>query len=162
MSQAEPTTIAEEKTCCITADSSAAAGRGCTTPVIAACVFAVLAVGLGAFGAHALKPRLVESGMLEVWKTAVDYQMWHALALLCLGVWVRVEPDSICCLRRAVAILWTAGIILFSGSLYALALGAPKVLGAVTPLGGLAFILGWLLLALGGWRLLRAREKCRG
>ena len=127
--------------------------------MIFAGVFAALAVALGAFGAHALNERLVASGMLEVWQTAVEYQMWHALALLGLGVWVRLEPAVCCCLRRAIAILWVAGIVLFSGSLYALALGAPKWLGPVTPLGGLCFILGWLLFALGAAKLLKARRK---
>lgn len=127
--------------------------------MIFAGVFAALAVALGAFGAHALNERLVASGMLEVWQTAVEYQMWHALALLGLGVWVRLEPAVCCCLRRAIAILWVAGIMLFSGSLYALALGAPKWLGPVTPLGGLCFILGWLLFALGAAKLLKARRK---
>lgn len=144
------------------AGASSALGGGCTVAMIFASVFAALAVGLGAFGAHALKPRLLEAGTLDIWKTAVDYQMWHALALLGLGVWVRIENSCAFSARRAIAVLWVVGIVLFSGSLYALALGAPKVLGAVTPLGGVAFILGWLLLALSGVRLLRARKGRRG
>lgn len=127
--------------------------------MIFAGVFAALAVALGAFGAHALNERLVQNGMLDVWRTAVDYQMWHALALLGLGVWVRLEPSCASCLRRAVAILWVLGIVFFSGSLYVLALGGPKWLGPVTPLGGLCFIAGWLLLALGAAKLLRARRR---
>lgn len=140
---------------CGTANSSG----GCTVAMIFAGVFAALGVALGAFGAHALNERLVQSGMLEVWRTAVDYQMWHALALLGFGVWVRLERDCASCLRRAVAVLWVLGIILFSGSLYVLALGGPKWLGPVTPLGGLCFIVGWLLLALAAAKLLRARHK---
>lgn len=127
--------------------------------MIFAGVFAALAVALGAFGAHALNERLVQSGMLDVWRTAVDYQMWHALALLGLGAWVRLEPACASCLRRAVTILWVLGIVLFSGSLYVLALGGPKWLGPVTPLGGLCFIAGWLLLALCAAKLLNARRK---
>ena len=84
--------------------------------------------------------------MLDVWQTAVQYHAWHALGLLAVGVstfhfggvWI-----------RSAGWLFAAGIVLFSGSLYALALGAPKALGAVTPFGGLAFILGWLALAIG-------------
>lgn len=141
-------------------DSNAPAlGGGCTVSMAFAAVLAALAVGLGAFGAHALKPTLLEAGTLETWKTAVDYQMWHALALLGLGVWVRLEPQCTKCARRAIAMLWVLGVILFSGSLYAVSLGAPKVLGAITPFGGVAFIVGWLLLALGALRLLKPRQR---
>lgn len=103
---------------------------------------AALAVALGAFGAHGLKARL-SSEMLAVWQTAVQYHAWHALGLLAVGflspsIWSKVAGG-----------LLAAGIVLFSGSLYALALGAPRFFGAVTPLGGLAFILGWLAFAVG-------------
>lgn len=135
------------------------AGGGCTVAMIFGGVFAALAVGLGAFGAHALNERLVQNGMLEVWRTAVDYQMWHALALLGFGVWVRLEPACASCLRRAVAVLWVLGIVCFSGSLYALALGGPKWLGPITPLGGLCFIVGWLLLVLVAAKLLKGHRK---
>ncbi len=99
------------------------------------------AVALGAFGAHALRGVLDERG-LELWRTAVNYHFWHALAL-CLAFCFLGEPHR----RRAMA-SFGVGIVLFSGSLYALALGAPRWFGAITPLGGLAFIAGWLLL---GW-----------
>ena len=106
---------------------------------------AALAVALGAFGAHGLKARL-SSEMLDVWQTAVQYHAWHALGLLAAGVsGFHFEGIWI----RSAGWLFAAGIVLFSGSLYALALGAPRALGAVTPLGGLAFILGWLALAVG-------------
>lgn len=109
-------------------------------------------VALGAFGAHGL--RLGAQG-LETWQTAVTYHLVHALALLAVGVWSRVAAQSG---YPAPATLDAAGwslalgIVLFSGSLYALALGGPRWLGPVTPLGGLAFIAGWLLLA---WTALR-------
>jgi len=102
----------------------------------AAC-FALLAVALGAFGAHALKGALVERGTLETWKTAVDYQIWHALALLLIAA---IDGN-----RRSAA-CFVLGILLFSGSLYFIALGGPSWLGPVTPLGGLSFMLGWVLL----------------
>lgn len=99
-----------------------------------------LAVGLGAFGAHALKGALQTNDTTEVWKTAVLYHFVHALALLVLAV----LPGA----SRAAAGLFLAGIVLFSGSLYLLALTNIKWLGAVTPLGGLCFLAGWLALIL--------------
>lgn len=99
-----------------------------------------MAVGLGAFGAHGLKARL-SAEMLAVWQTAVQYHAWHALGLLAVGFLV---PSV---WAKAAGALLAAGIVLFSGTLYALALGAPRGLGAVTPVGGLAFILGWLCFA---------------
>lgn len=98
-----------------------------------------LAVTLGAFGAHALKGRIGPDA-LGWWQTAVDYQMWHALAVLGLGL--SGTPRW-----RLPAWLMVGGAIIFSGTLYALALGGPKWLGAVTPLGGIAMICGWGLLA---------------
>ena len=101
-------------------------------------------MGLGAFGAHGLKARLSDD-MLAVWQTAVQYHAWHALGLLAVGVTgFHVEGTSL----KASGWLFLAGVALFSGSLYALALGAPRGVGAITPFGGLAFILGWLAFAL--------------
>lgn len=100
-------------------------------------------VGCGAFGAHALRPRLLELGRLETWQTAVHYHLVHALALLALAALARANAN------RAVAwtaALWAIGIVLFSGSLYWLAVGGPRWLGPVTPLGGVAFLAGWLSL----------------
>lgn len=104
--------------------------------------FALTAVILGAFGAHALKVILLERGTLETWKTAVDYHMWHALGLLLLANLPLNDKIARFCLNS-----FCLGIFLFSGSLYALALGAPNWLGPITPLGGLCFIVGWGLLA---------------
>ena len=103
-----------------------------------------LAVTLGAFGAHALKGR-IGADALGWWQTAVEYQMWHALAVLTLGV-------SGASRWRLPAWLMVGGVLVFSGTLYALAVGPPKLLGAITPLGGIAMILGWALLA---WRVTR-------
>ena len=114
-------------------------------------LLAMAAVALGAFGAHALKGRL-EADMAAVWQTAVQYHGWHALALLAAGLLLLHRPDA-----GAVAIaawLFAAGIVLFSGSLYMLALTGTRGLGAVTPLGGLAFLAGWAAFAWGAWRTL--------
>jgi uncharacterized membrane protein YgdD (TMEM256/DUF423 family) len=109
-------------------------------------VLACLAVVLGAFGTHGLKAS-VGPEELGWWQTAVQYQMWHALGVLALGLanrhWTRLP-----------AMLLAAGAVIFSATLYAMALGAPHWLGAVTPLGGLAMIAGWALLA---WRSARHR-----
>ena len=114
-----------------------------------------LAVMTGAFGAHALKTRLSPEA-LSWWHTAVAYQMWHALGLLALGILLRVSLNNPATLPvtgvNTSAVLLQAGIVIFSGSLYAMALGAPRWFGAITPIGGLAFIAGWLWLA---WNLMR-------
>jgi uncharacterized membrane protein YgdD (TMEM256/DUF423 family) len=107
----------------------------------AGCVLAGLGVVLGAFGAHALRGR-VDDAMLAVWETGVQYHLVHALALLIVAV---ARPQGR--LGAAAGPLFAAGIVLFSGSLYALVLTGTRLWGAVTPLGGLAFILGWLVLA---------------
>lgn len=112
-------------------------------------VFGFLAVALGAFGAHALRSRLSPSD-LDIYETGVRYQMYHALALLAVAWATSQWPDAGA--LRAAGWLFVAGILLFSGSLYALALSGHRVLGAVTPLGGLAFLLAWVLLA---WTALR-------
>ena len=113
--------------------------------VIAALLMAA-AVGCGAFGAHALKARLPPE-QLAVWQTAVNYHAWHALGVLAVGLLMLHVPDA-AALRYAAALL-VAGIVLFSGSLYGLALGAPSLLGFVTPFGGAAFIAGWVTVAIG-------------
>ena len=109
-------------------------------------VLGATGVAIGAFGAHALKGTLEASGMREVWETAVRYQLLHATALLGFAAWLRPaeRPGAAC----AWAIrLWVLGTLLFSGSLYALALGGPRWLGPVTPIGGFALIAGWVLAA---------------
>ena len=102
-----------------------------------------VAVALGAFGAHALRARLTPD-MTAVWQTAVQYHAWHALAVLAVGVLLLQWPG-----QRSVEVagwLFVAGIVLFSGSLYAMALTGVRGLGAVTPFGGVAFLAGWAAL----------------
>lgn len=108
-----------------------------------------LAVLMGAFGAHALKSRL-SSTQLETYATAVHYHFYHALALLAVGLTLRLLPEAIP--LRISGWLFLFGLIAFSGSLYLLALTGLRQLGFITPLGGLAFIAGWLLFAYAVWR----------
>jgi len=99
-----------------------------------------LTVAIGAFGAHALGPMLREANRVETFETAVKYQMYHTLALLAVGLLLfRVEQPAL----QVAAWCFFIGILIFSGSLYTLCLTGVTWLGAVTPLGGLAFILGW-------------------
>ena len=110
-----------------------------------------IAVAAGAFGAHALRERL-SPDMLQVFQTGVTYQMFHALALLGVGILLaRYSIDGSAWLTAA-GWAFVAGTVLFSGSLYLLALSATTWLGAITPLGGVAFLLGWLALAISIWR----------
>lgn len=117
--------------------------------VLAAAGFLLaIATVLGALGAHALKSHWAAE-RLDVYDTAVRYQFYHSLGLL--GVGLALKFFDVGALRAA-ALLIVVGIILFSGSLYALTLGAPRVIGAVTPVGGLALIAGWIEFAYGIWR----------
>ena len=111
-----------------------------------------IAVALGAFGAHALRGRL-DPEMTGVWQTAVQCQAWHALALLSAGILLLHWPES----RGLAAAAWlfAAGIVLFSGSLYALAFTGLRMLGIVTPIGGVAFLAGWAVFA---WTVLAQRR----
>ncbi len=111
-------------------------------------LFAFLAVALGAFGAHALKTRL-SAPDLAIFETGVRYQMYHALALFVVA-WASGRAPSP--LISTSGWLFAVGILVFSGSLYALVLTGVRGWGAVTPLGGVVFLAGWLLLALGIWR----------
>ena len=113
------------------------------TFIIAGAVNAFLAVALGAFGAHGLEGKL-EPKYMETWQTGVMYQMFHALGLIAVGIIAGK-------LNASPLVSWTgwlmlAGIILFSGSLYVLSLSGIKVLGAITPIGGVAFLAAWVLL----------------
>jgi uncharacterized membrane protein YgdD (TMEM256/DUF423 family) len=107
-----------------------------------------LATIFGAFGAHALKAQL-SPDRLQVYETAVRYHFFHALGLLGIGLTLRFIDVG---LIRWAAVLVLAGIILFSGSLYALTFGAPRPFGIVTPFGGLTLIAGWISFAIGAWR----------
>ena len=114
----------------------------------AAGILLALATIAGALGAHTLKSHW-PAQRLDVYDTAVRYQFYQSLGLLGIGLALRtldVAP------LRAASLLIVAGILLFSGSLYALTLGAPRLIGVVTPIGGLALIAGWLAFAYGIWR----------
>lgn len=115
---------------------------------VLASALAFIAVAVGAFGAHALRARVLPE-MVSVWETGARYQMYHALALFGVAWALGRAPGAL-----AVAAGWCflVGIVLFSGSLYLLALTGTRWLGAITPLGGLAFLTGWLLLGLHIWR----------
>ncbi len=104
-----------------------------------------LAVGLGAFGAHGLEPILIQNGRLDTFETAVSYNFYHTLCLLGLGILAMIKPDW----KGLSLAAWGMflGILLFSGSLYILSLTGITWLGAITPIGGVGFILGWLALA---------------
>ncbi len=118
--------------------------------LIFAALSGALAVGLGAFGAHALKEKLASSGLDSTYQTAVQYHFYHTLALLVLGL-LLLRFQSQWLTYSSISMM--TGIFLFSGSLYILSLSGIKWLGAITPLGGLAFIAGWICLAIGIWKL---------
>jgi uncharacterized membrane protein YgdD (TMEM256/DUF423 family) len=106
-------------------------------------VLVALATVFGAFGAHALQTRLTPE-RLNIYETAVRYQFYHALGLLVIGLVARnLEVPML----RWSAVLVIIGIVLFSGSIYALSFGAPRSLGIITPIGGVALIVGWILFA---------------
>lgn len=115
-----------------------------------AAILLALAVIFGAFGAHALKDRL-DTNHLEIWEKAVFYHFIHALGILAVsilprtGTWPQSSAEAVCWLLFI-------GILLFSGSLYLLAVTGTRILGLITPFGGISFIIGWVLLA---WRLRR-------
>ncbi|RUO77303.1 DUF423 domain-containing protein [Idiomarina seosinensis] len=117
--------------------------------LIIAAVLGGSAVMLGAFAAHGLKSRLSDT-LLSAFETGVSYQFYHALALFILALWLK-QSHSVWLI--ASGYLWLAGVILFSGSLYALALTGVKWFGPITPLGGLLFIVGWISLLVGAIKL---------
>ena len=111
-----------------------------------AALFGGLGVAIGAFGAHALHDTLVKAGRFDTFETAVRYQFYHALAMLAVGVLWAARPEL-----RALGTtggLWAGGIVVFSGSLYALCFTGVTKLGAVAPIGGLLFLAGWVSLIL--------------
>lgn len=112
---------------------------------------AMLAVTFGAFGAHALRDRL-DAYSMGIFETAVQYHFYHSLALLAVGVIALTQPQT--ALLKTSGWLFVLGIVVFSGSLYVLSFTGAKWLGAITPLGGLAFIAGWGCLSATGWKLL--------
>jgi uncharacterized membrane protein YgdD (TMEM256/DUF423 family) len=116
------------------------------TALRSAGISGAVGVGLGAFGAHGLREVLLARGMASAWETGVRYHLLHAVGLFCTALWLRQTERDGTKLLGWVAASWIAGTILFSGSLYGLALGGPRWLGPITPLGGVAFIAGWILL----------------
>ena len=109
---------------------------------------AFLSVAAGAFGAHALRAKLAPD-LLNIFETGARYHMYHSLGLIAIGVLSQLRPSP---LLNGAGWAMLAGLVLFSGSLYALALSGVRALGAITPLGGLGFLAGWLLLTLAAWR----------
>jgi len=107
--------------------------------------FGLLGVALGAFGAHALRGRL-SPGDLDIFETAVRYQLVHAVALVAVALLADRIPGAA---SSWAGWFFTSGILIFSGTLYVLVLTGPRWLGAITPIGGVALLLGWLALALG-------------
>lgn len=120
------------------------------TIIISGALLAMLGVVLGAFGAHALKKSL-SIEMLAVYKTAVDYHLIHALGLIMIGFCYHLFPSVNLFLISAITLF--SGIVLFSGSLYALSLTSISWLGIITPIGGIFFIFGWLLFAIGIYKI---------
>ncbi|MEZ5461607.1 DUF423 domain-containing protein [Dokdonella sp.] len=109
---------------------------------VAGSLLAACAVATGAFAAHALRGQL-DAAAMELWRTAVNYLFWHALALMLLALVPGPESHW----RKAAGLAFLSGIGLFCGSLFALSLGAPRQTGMLTPLGGSAFLFGWICLA---------------
>lgn len=114
-------------------------------PLFAAGIFGALGVALGAFGAHGLRAQLAELGTAQSWETAARYQMVHTIALLAVAAWLRAGAGAGTVRMLWAARCWVAGIMLFSGSLYVYAVGQTKFLVYVTPVGGMVFIAGWLM-----------------
>lgn len=116
------------------------------TVLIIAGVLGALSVGIGAFGAHGLQDTLSANGKVDTFETAVKYQFYHTLALLLLGILMMNFQHAY---LNYAAYAFIAGIVVFSGSLYVLSLTNISILGAITPIGGLGFIAGWVFLVLG-------------
>lgn len=112
-------------------------------------ILGALAVSAGAFGAHGLKGRLTEQAMAW-WNIAAQYQLVHSLSVVVAGLLARGSGAGT---AATAGLLFVVGILVFSGTLYAMALGAPRWFGAITPLGGLALIAGWLTLAWAAWTI---------
>lgn len=141
-------------------DESPATSRGSSPPapwslgVSIAGLSGFLSVALGAFGAHGLKSGLLVGlddapKRLEWWETAVDYQMWHSLLLLAVAIgWPHLAPRT----RSRMLFAFLVGVVLFSGSLYVMTLTGLRALGAITPVGGVSFLMLWALVAKNGWQ----------
>lgn len=116
------------------------------------------ATGLGAYGTHGVRG-IVDEARWNAYEVAVDYQFYHGLGILAVGILADRFPDF-----RTIEVsgwILLAGIIAFSGSIYATTFGAPDTVGALAPVGGLAMMIGWLVLAVGVWRAARPRRRNR-
>ncbi len=109
-------------------------------------ILGALGVLIGAFGAHAFKPTLLTTGHLDTFETAVKYQFYHALALVLVGILIQNATPASSKLYGWAGYAFLAGTIIFSGALYTICLTGIKAFGAVAPVGGLALVVGWLLL----------------
>jgi len=121
-----------------------------------AAVSGLTGVAMGAFGAHGLK-NILSAEMLAVYKTAVDYQMWHALGLGLIAVFRQQSPDAQ--YLKWAGWLMFSGIVLFSGSLYLLSILSIKWLGMITPIGGVCFLLAWVFVAIFAYKPTKVKEK---
>lgn len=120
--------------------------------MISGAILAFLSVALGAFGAHALKNILTEH-YAAIWETAVHYQMFHAIGLIVIGILMSKSLIGPTTLLSRAGILMFIGVILFSGSLYVLSITQIKVLGAITPIGGVLFLVAWLLVIISAFKM---------
>lgn len=118
--------------------------------IVVGAVLGCAGVALGAYGAHGLEKQVEDVEKLEWWRTGVQYQLWHAPVLVLLGLLQTRKPGG-----DLAGVCLTLGVVVFSGTLYAMTFGAPRWFGAITPLGGLALMAGWLLLA---WHARGLRE----
>lgn len=116
--------------------------------IIIGAINAMIAVAAGAFGAHGLENKL-SAKYLDIWEKATTYQMYHALGLILIGIITGTTSISL----NVAGWLMTFGIVFFSGSLYILAVTQIKILGAITPIGGVLFIVSWLLLVIAVWKV---------
>jgi uncharacterized membrane protein YgdD (TMEM256/DUF423 family) len=117
-------------------------------------------VVLGAFGAHALKAQLTATGQVDTWRTAVLYNLIHAVAILAVALRpVESGASAISRVLGAAACFWASGVVMFSGSLYALSVGGPHWLGPITPLGGLLLLAGWGCVAAASFKSPPRRQK---
>ncbi|MEQ9298132.1 MAG: DUF423 domain-containing protein [Cyclobacteriaceae bacterium] len=112
-------------------------------------IMAFLAVAIGAFGAHGLQSIIEANDRVDTFETAVKYHMYHALALLLTGLLLQFYPGR---LMENSVWLFIAGIFIFSGSLYTLSITNIRILGAITPIGGLCFLIAWAMLAISFWK----------
>jgi uncharacterized membrane protein YgdD (TMEM256/DUF423 family) len=113
-------------------------------PLLAAGLFGLTGVALGAFGAHGLQALLAEHNTAATWETAARYQLVHAVALLAVAAWQRTGGGAGAGRMHWAARFWSAGVIMFSGSLYAFAVGGPRAMVFVTPIGGVLLLIGWV------------------